>query len=88
MLDEARKREKVANAVLGAAMAVTAGQSARDFVKTGHIESPGVAMMQMYSKKRREAERNLDNQAVSQGARNIKAFLERKLGIRINIKKT
>ena len=87
MLDEARKREKVANAVLGAAMAVTAGQSARDFVKTGHIESPGVAMMQMYSKKRREAERNLDNQAVSQGARNI-SFLERKLGIRINIKKT
>ena len=77
MLDEARKREKVANAVLGAAMAVTAGQSARDFVKTGHIESPGVAMMQMYSKKRREAERNLDNQAVSQGARNIKLSREK-----------
>jgi hypothetical protein len=80
MLSEARKREKIANAVLGTAMAVTAGQSAGDFVKTGHIESPGVALMQMYSKKRREAERNLDNQAVSQGARNIKLSREKSRG--------
>ena len=72
MLDEARKREKIANAVLGTAMAVTAGQSAADFVKTGHVESPGVALMQMYSKKRKEADRNLDHGAISSAARNIK----------------
>ena len=80
MLSEARKREKIANAVLGTAMAVTAGQSAGDFVKTGHIESPGVALMQMYSKKRKEADRNLDSQVVAQGARNIKLAREKSRG--------
>ena len=41
---EARKREKIANAVLLATMAATAGQSPKDFVRTGHIESPGTAL--------------------------------------------
>jgi len=72
MLQEARKREKVANAILGAALATSAAQSPQDFVSTGKVESPGTALMQMWSKKRREAERNLDHGRVSHSARNRK----------------
>ncbi len=72
MLDEARKREKVANAFLAATMAASAAQSPKDFVRTGHIESPGTALMQMWAKKRGEAERNLDHGRVSHAARNRK----------------
>lgn len=77
MLSEASKKEKIANAVLGAAMAATAAQSPKDIVRMGHIESPGVALMQMFSQKRKEAERNLDHGRVSHGARNIKDTSER-----------
>ena len=72
MLSEARKREKVANAFLAATMAASAAQSPKDFVRTGHIESPGTALMQMWAKKRGEAERNLDHGRVSHSARNRK----------------
>ena len=72
MLNEARKREKVANAFLAATMAASAAQSPKDFVRTGHIESPGTALMQMWGKKRGEAERNLDSGRVSHPARNRK----------------
>lgn len=72
MLDEARKREKVANAFLAATMAASAAQSPKDFVRTGHIEAPGTALMQMWGKKRGEAERNLDSGRVSHPARNRK----------------
>lgn len=61
MLDEAKKREKLANAFLAATMAASAAQSPKDFVKTGHIESPGVALMQRWGRVRGEAERNLDS---------------------------
>lgn len=70
MLDEARKREKIANAFLAATLAASAAQSPKDFVRTGHIESPGTALMQMWGKKRGEAERNLDSGRVV--ARNVK----------------
>ena len=72
MLDEARKidREKVANAVLGLAFAAGAAQSPKDFVRTGHIEAPGTALMQIFGRKRGEAERNLDSGRVV--ARNVK----------------
>jgi len=72
MLDEARKREKVANAFLAATMAASAAQSPKDFVRTGHVESPGTALMQMWGKKRGEAERNSDSGRVSHPARNRK----------------
>ncbi len=72
MISEARKREKVANAVLGATFALSAAQSPKDFVKTGHIESPGTALMQRWGRVRGEAERNLDNARVSDAARNRK----------------
>lgn len=82
MLDEARKREKIANAVLGATFALSAAQSPKDFVRTGNIESPGTALMQTWGRKRGEAERNLDSGRVSHPARNkkmkktLKEFLE------------
>ncbi len=72
MLDEARKREKLANMALLATLGLTAAQSPKDFLRTGHIEGPGSALMQRFAQKRREAERNLDHGAVSQAARNIK----------------
>ena len=72
MLDEARKREKVANAFLAATIAASATQSPKDFVRTGHVEAPGTALMQMWAKKRGEAERNLDSGRVSHPARNRK----------------
>ncbi len=72
MLDEARKREKVANAFLAATMAASAAQSPKDFVRTGHIEAPGTVLMQTWGRKRGEAERNLDQTRVSQAARNVK----------------
>ena len=45
-------------------------KSPKDFVRTGHIEAPGTALMQMWGKKRGEAERNLDHGRVV--ARNVK----------------
>lgn len=72
MLDEAKKREKVANALLGLVFATSAVQSPKDFVRTGNIESPGTALMQTWGKRRDEAERNLNNARVSDPARNKK----------------
>lgn len=72
MLSEARKRERIANALLGLSFAATAAQSPKDFVKTGKVESPGTALMQRWGKVRREAERNLDSGRVSHPARNRK----------------
>ena len=76
MLDEARKREKVANAFLAATMALSAAQSPKDFVKTGKIESPGVALMQRWGRVRGEAERNLDSGAVVPRNKKMKTFKE------------
>ena len=78
MLSEAKKREKVANALLGLAFATSAAQSPKDFVRTGNIESPGTALMQTWGRKRGEAERNLDSGRVSHPARNkkMKTFRE------------
>lgn len=72
MLSEAKKREKVTNALLGLAFATSAVQSPKDFVKTGNIESPGTALMQTWGRRRGEAERNLDSGRVSHSARNKK----------------
>ena len=78
MLSEAKKREKVANALLGLAFATSAVQSPKDFVRTGNIESPGTALMQTWGRRRGEAERNLDSGRVSHPARNkkMKTFKE------------
>lgn len=82
MLDEARKREKVANAVLGLAFATSASQSPRDFVRTGHVEAPGTALMQRTIGNPRRQRKDLDNpRVVSRGtklkeAKTFKQFLE------------
>ena len=78
MISEASKREKIANAVLGATFALSAAQSPKDFVRTGHIESPGTALMQTWGRRRGEAERNLNSARVSDPARNkkMKTFRE------------
>jgi hypothetical protein len=82
MLDEAKKREKVANAVLGLAFATSAAQSPKDFVKTGHVESPGTALMQRTIGNPRRQRKDLDNaRVVSRGtklkeAKTFQQFLE------------
>ena len=78
MLSEASKREKIANAVLGATFALSAAQSPKDFVRTGNIESPGVALMQTWGRRRGEADRNLNSARVSDPSRNkkMKTFKE------------
>ena len=76
MLNEARKREKAANAFLAATMALSAAQSPKDFVKTGKIESPGVALMQRWGRVRGEAERNLDSGVVVPRNKKMKTFKE------------
>ena len=76
MIDEARKREKVANAVLGLALAASASQSPKDFVKTGHVEAPGTALMQRFGRVRGEAERNLDSGRVVAKNKKLKTFRE------------
>jgi hypothetical protein len=76
MLSEARKREKAANAFLAATMALSAAQSPKDFVRTGHVESPGTALMQRWGRIRGEAERNLDSGRVVARNRKKKTFRE------------
>lgn len=75
-INEAVKKEKIANALLGVAFSASALQSPKDFVRTGHIESPGVALMQRWARRRGEAERNLDNGRVSHPSRNKKKVNE------------
>ena len=77
MLDEARKRDVAANAVLGAAFALSAAQSPKDFVKTGSVESPGVAMMQRTIGNSRRKPKDLDKSAVM--SRGTKPLEERTL---------
>jgi hypothetical protein len=76
MLDEAKKREKIANAFLAATMAASAAQSPKDFVRLGHIESPGTALMQRWGRVRGEAERNLDSGRVVARNKKLKTFKE------------
>lgn len=77
MLDEARKREKAANALLGFAFAASASQSPKDFVKSGHIESPGVAVIQRTIGNPKRQRKDLDNPRVmSRGAKTFKEFVE------------
>ena len=69
MLDEGRKRDAAANAVLALSFAANAAQSPKDLVKSGHIEAPGVANMQRLMDPRKKR-KDLDLQRVSHSARN------------------
>lgn len=72
MLNEGRKRDAAANALLGLAFAASAAQSPKDLVRSGHIEGPGMQLMSRMMSKRKEANRNLDTGRVSHPARNVK----------------
>jgi hypothetical protein len=69
LTEKMRKRDMAANAVLAAGL-IGNLQSPQHIVRSGHIEAPGVQLMQRMMKKRKEANRNLDSGVVSQGARN------------------
>jgi hypothetical protein len=72
MINEGRKRDAAANALLGIAFAANAAQSPQALVRSGHIEGPGVQLMSRMMKRRGEANRNLDSGRVSHPARNRK----------------
>lgn len=78
MLDEARKRDHAANALLGLAFAANAASSPEALVRSGHIESPGYQLMSRMMRKRKEADRNLDSERVSKGSRNRKTKQKQK----------
>jgi hypothetical protein len=69
LTEKMRKRDMAANAVLAAGL-IGNLQSPQHIVRSGHIEGPGVQLMQRMMKKRKEANRNLDSGVVAQGARN------------------
>ena len=56
MLDEARKRDHAANALLGLAFAANAASSPEALIKSGNIEGPGFQLMSRMMRKRKEAE--------------------------------
>jgi hypothetical protein len=82
MLNEANIGKQVTDAVLGLAFVTSAAQSPKDFVRTGHVESPGVASMQRTIGNPRRQRKDLDNPSVvSRGtklkeAKTFKQFLE------------
>lgn len=76
MISEARKREKIANALLATTMALSASQSPKDFVRTGAIESPGVAIMQRTIGNPRKQRKNLDSGLVVPRNKKMKTFKE------------
>lgn len=70
-LDE-RKRDHLANTLLGLAFASNVAQSPEALVRSGHIEAPGMQLMSKMMQRRKEANRNLDSGRVSHPSRNIK----------------
>jgi hypothetical protein len=72
MLEEGRKRDKAANAVLALSFAANAAQSPQSLVKSGHDAAPGLPLMGELVRKRKEANRNLDSARVSEPSRNRK----------------
>jgi hypothetical protein len=77
MLDEGRKRDAAANAVLALSFAANAAQSPQSLVSSGKVEAPGVANMQRLMDPRKKR-KDLDLQRVSHSARNrkMKTFKE------------
>jgi len=72
MINEARKRDHLANAVLALSFAANAAQSKEHLVQSGKIESTGMAAMSRTMETRRKANKNLDSPRVSEPARNRK----------------
>ena len=72
MINEARIRDHLANAVLALSFAANAAQSKEHLVQSGKIESTGMAAMSRTMETRRKANKNLDSPRVSEPARNRK----------------
>ena len=77
MLDEGRKRDAAANAVLALSFAANAAQSPQSLVSSGKVEAPGVANMQRLMDPRKKR-KDLDLQRVAHSARNRKKMGESK----------
>ena len=77
MLDEGRKRDAAANAVLALSFAANAAQSPQSLVSSGKDAAPGFANMQRLMDPRKKR-KDLDLQRVSHSARNrkLKTFKE------------
>jgi len=72
VINEARKRDHLSNAVLGLSFAASALQSPSAFVNSGKIEGPGIQLMSRMMERRKKADANLDSGRVSHPARNRK----------------
>jgi hypothetical protein len=86
LINEARKRDNVANAILGLSFAANVLQSPSALLNSGKIEGPGVQLMSRMMRKRGEANRNLDSGRVSHPARNRKKKEEVKEEVKIDKK--
>ena len=86
LINEARKRDNVANAILGLSFAANVLQSPSALLNSGKIEGPGVQLMSRMMKRRGEANRNLDSGRVSHPARNRKKKEEVKEEVKIDKK--
>lgn len=78
-LEEGRKRDTAANALLALSFAASAAQSPKDLIRSGNIEGPGMQLMsRMMNKRKKATASGLDNPRVSEPARNrtFKEFLE------------
>lgn len=72
MLEEGRKRDKAANAVLALSFAANAAQSPKDFVKSGYIEGPGVVQMQRTIGNSRRKPKDLNKEPVTRRGTRLK----------------
>ena len=54
MMNEGRKRDAAANAILGVAFAANAAQSPESLLKSGKIEGPGFQLMSKMMKKEKK----------------------------------
>jgi hypothetical protein len=76
-LEEGRKRDTAANALLALSFAASAAQSPKDFIRKGNIEAPGVQLMsRMRSVRKKATASGLDNPRISSKIRTFKEFLE------------
>jgi len=77
MLTE-RKRDAAANALLALSFAANVAQSPKDLIRSGHVEGPGIQVMNKMMQKRKKATTSgLDNpRVVSRGSKTFKEFVE------------
>jgi len=76
-LEEGRKRDTAANALLALSFATSAAQSPKDLIRSGHIEGPGVQLMsRMMSNRKKATTLGLGNPRMSSKIRTFKEFLE------------